>query len=88
MIGFRCHAPAELFLFTVRVFGLKDFFLGPFRALALLAFDFRDAPRLFTLPSVDLGFQSAGKDPARPIPVHGLRTVLLAFDHKAGGHVL
>ncbi len=88
LIGFRSHGPAELFFFTTRVFGLKDFVFGPFRTPALLAFDFRNAPRLFTLPPVDLGFRPVDKDPARPIPVLRLRALPLAFDHKAGGPVL
>jgi hypothetical protein len=75
--------PAELFLFTVRVLGLKDFVFGSFRAPALLAFDFCNALRLFALPSASLRFHPVDKDSPGPISVHRLRAVPLAFHHKA-----
>ncbi len=82
------YSPPELFLFAVSVFGLEHFVFGAFRALAFLAFDFRNTLGFFALAAVNLGVQPFDKNAAGEIPVRGLGALFLAFDHEASWQVL
>ena len=69
------------------LFGVEHFVFGAPRTFAFLPPDLRDPQGILTLSSKDLRFQFIGKHPSRPVPVHGLRTLLLAFDEETRGLV-
>lgn len=79
---------AKLFKRTVPLFPIEHFVPGALGTFAFLPPDLGDPPGLVTLPAEDLRFQFINQHPARPVPVHGLRTFLLAFDTQTRGPVL
>lgn len=82
------HTLPELFLFAVLFLEGEHLVFGAPGTFPFLAFDFGDAFRLFALFPEDLRLEPPNQDPSGPIPVQGLRALLLAFDREARGKVL
>ena len=79
---------AEFFEGAVPLLGIEHFVFGAFGTFAFLPPDLGDPLGLFALTAQDPRLEFIDEHPARPVPVHGLRPFLLAFDDKTRGFVL